>query len=36
VATPIINEVYAMLYEGKNVVHAVRDLTHRDSKPEDW
>ncbi|MBI2949063.1 MAG: NAD(P)-dependent glycerol-3-phosphate dehydrogenase [Verrucomicrobia bacterium] len=35
VVTPIIGEVYAMLYEGKNVVEAVRDLTSRDSKAED-
>lgn len=35
VATPIIDEVYAMLYEGKNVAQAVRDLTSRDSKAED-
>jgi len=36
VATPIIDEVYAMLYGGKNVAQAVRDVTSRDSKPEDW
>lgn len=35
VNTPIINEVYAMLYEGKDVQQAVRDLLARDSKPED-
>lgn len=35
VSTPIINEVYAMLYEGKDVRQAVRDLMARDSKPED-
>lgn len=35
VVTPIIDEVYAMLYEGKNVVEAVRDLTGRGSKAED-
>ena len=34
VVTPIINEVYAMLYEGKNVAKAVQDLTGRDSKAE--
>ena len=34
VTTPIIAEVHAMLYEGKNVVQALRDLTGRDSKPE--
>ena len=35
IATPIINEVHAMLYEGKDVAQAVRDLTMRDSKAED-
>ncbi len=35
VSTPIINEVYAMLYEGKDVRQAVRDLLARDSKSED-
>ncbi|MBI3416434.1 MAG: NAD(P)-dependent glycerol-3-phosphate dehydrogenase [Verrucomicrobia bacterium] len=35
VATPIINEVHAMLYSSKNVKEAVRDLTNRDSKAED-
>ncbi|MBM3841285.1 MAG: NAD(P)-dependent glycerol-3-phosphate dehydrogenase [Verrucomicrobia bacterium] len=35
VVTPIIDQVYAMLYEGKNVAEAVRDLTRRDSKAED-
>ena len=34
VDTPIIDEVYAMLYEGKDVTQAVRDLTGRDSKAE--
>lgn len=34
VVTPIIDEVYAMLYEAKDVAKAVRDLTSRDSKPE--
>jgi glycerol-3-phosphate dehydrogenase (NAD(P)+) len=34
VVTPIIDEVYAMLYEGKNVAQAVRDLMSRDLKPE--
>lgn len=34
VATPVIDEVYAMLYEGKNVAQAVRDLMSRDLKPE--
>jgi len=35
VSTPIINEVYAMLYEGKDVRQAVRDLMARDFKAED-
>ena len=34
VITPIIDEVHAMLYEGKNVAQAVRDLMSRDLKPE--
>jgi glycerol-3-phosphate dehydrogenase (NAD(P)+) len=34
IATPIINEVYAMLYENKNVAQAVRDLMSRDLKAE--
>ena len=34
VTTPVIDEVYAMLYEGKNVGRAVRDLMSRDLKPE--
>lgn len=34
VVTPVIDEVYAMLYEGKNVSQAVRDLMSRDLKPE--
>jgi glycerol-3-phosphate dehydrogenase (NAD(P)+) len=34
VVTPIIDEVYAMLYEGKNVAQAFRDLMSRDLKPE--
>ena len=34
VVTPIIDEVYAMLYDGKNVAQAVRDLMSRDLKPE--
>ena len=29
VVTPVIDEVYAMLYEGKNVAQAVRDLMSR-------
>jgi glycerol-3-phosphate dehydrogenase (NAD(P)+) len=35
ISTPIIDEVHAMLYEGKNVAQALRDLTSRDSKAED-
>lgn len=35
VAAPITEQVYAMLYEGKNVAEAVRDVTHRDHKAED-
>ncbi len=35
VSTPVIDEVYAMLYQGKNVAQALRDLTGRDSKAED-
>ncbi|EEF57665.1 NAD(P)H-dependent glycerol-3-phosphate dehydrogenase [Pedosphaera parvula] len=35
VMTPVIDEVYQMLYEGKNVRQGVRDLLARDSKPED-
>lgn len=35
VSTPIIDEVYAMLYEGKDVRQAVRDVITRESKPED-
>jgi len=34
VTTPVIDEVHAMLYEGKNVAQAVRDLMSRDLKPE--
>jgi len=34
VVTPVIDEVYAMLYQGKNVANAVRDLMSRDLKPE--
>ena len=34
VITPVIDEVYAMLYQGKNVAQAVRDLMSRDLKPE--
>ncbi len=35
VATPIIDEVYAVLYEEKNPARALRDLTSRESKAED-
>jgi glycerol-3-phosphate dehydrogenase (NAD(P)+) len=35
VVTPIMDEVYAMLYEGKDVRQAVNDLMSRESKPED-
>jgi len=35
IPTPIIDEVYAMVHEGKNIPQAVRDLISRDSKPED-
>lgn len=35
VNTPIIDEVHAVLYEGKNVAHALRDLIGRESKAED-
>lgn len=34
VTTPVIDEVHAMLYAGKEVAQAVRDLTSRDSKAE--
>lgn len=34
VVTPIVDEVYAMLYQAKDVRQALRDLTSRDSKPE--
>jgi len=34
VSTPVIDEVHAMLYEGKDVAQAVRDLMSRDLKPE--
>lgn len=33
--TPIIDEVYACLYEGKNVAQAVMDLTRRERGSED-
>jgi glycerol-3-phosphate dehydrogenase (NAD(P)+) len=35
VVTPVMDEVYAMLYEGKDVRQAVQDLTTRESKAED-
>lgn len=35
VTTPILDEVYAMLYEGKNPKQAVRDLISRAFKAED-
>jgi len=35
VATPIIEEVYAMLYQGKNLDEALNDLMTRETKPED-
>ena len=35
VVTPIIDEVYAVLYQGKNVAKALQDLTSRESKAED-
>lgn len=35
VTTPIIDEVHAMLYEGKNVRQAVQDLLSRELKAED-
>jgi glycerol-3-phosphate dehydrogenase (NAD(P)+) len=35
VVTPVVDEVYAMLYEGKDVRQAVQDLTARESKAED-
>jgi glycerol-3-phosphate dehydrogenase (NAD(P)+) len=35
VMTPVITEVHAMLYEGKNIRQAVHDLMTRDLKSED-
>ncbi len=35
IETPIIDETYAMLYEGKNIREALRDLMSREIKPED-
>jgi glycerol-3-phosphate dehydrogenase (NAD(P)+) len=34
VSVPVIDEVYAMLYEGKDIAEAVRDLMSRDLKAE--
>jgi glycerol-3-phosphate dehydrogenase (NAD(P)+) len=34
IETPIIDETYAMLYEGKDLKQALHDLMSRDSKPE--
>jgi glycerol-3-phosphate dehydrogenase (NAD(P)+) len=34
VETPIIDEVYSSLYQGKDPRQAVRDLMVRDAKPE--
>lgn len=35
VCTPIIDEIYAVLYQDKNVAQALRDLIGRESKTED-
>ncbi len=35
VTTPIIDEVYAVLYEDKNAAQALHDLMARESKAED-
>jgi glycerol-3-phosphate dehydrogenase (NAD(P)+) len=35
IETPIIDEVHAMLYQGKEVRRAVQDLMSREPKPED-
>jgi glycerol-3-phosphate dehydrogenase (NAD(P)+) len=35
ITTPVIDEVFAMLYEGKDVRQGVRDLMSRDLKAED-
>jgi glycerol-3-phosphate dehydrogenase (NAD(P)+) len=35
ITTPIIDEVHAVLYEGKNVAQSLRDLVSRESKAED-
>jgi glycerol-3-phosphate dehydrogenase (NAD(P)+) len=36
VETPIMEQVYAMLYEEKDVAQALQDLMQRDSKAEHW
>jgi len=35
VETPIIDEIHAKLYEGKNLIDSLKDLTARSSKAED-
>lgn len=35
VETPIVDEVHAMLYEGKNIADSIHDLIARESKAED-
>jgi glycerol-3-phosphate dehydrogenase (NAD(P)+) len=35
VEAPIIEQVYAILYQGKDVRQAIQDLTARESKAED-
>ena len=35
ISTPVLDEVHAMLYQGKNVAQAVHDLMSRDLKAED-
>jgi glycerol-3-phosphate dehydrogenase len=35
IQTPIVREVFAMLYESKNVPQAVQSLLTRDMKQED-
>ena len=34
ISTPVIDEVYSMLYEGKDLAKSVKDLLSRDLKPE--
>ena len=37
ISTPIVDEVYYVLYEDKSVKKAIKDLMHREAKPEiDW